>query len=110
MSFITFSQRDRHDPLEVYRLVNGQYQRRPGDQVWFPELQLALGREFGTFQKWTREWLYWYDRSGKRISLPEEELVVEQQQRIQAQQRAELAQQRAERLAQLLRDRGIDFD
>jgi Uma2 family endonuclease len=109
--------RDQHAPLEVYRLVKGRYQRRTGDQIWFPELRLALGREAGTFQKWTREWLYWYDRTGKRLLLPEEEneqtqqqLVEERQQRVQTQQQLVQAQQRAERLAQLLRDQGIDLD
>ncbi len=95
--------RDRHDSLEVYRLVNGQYQRRTGDRIWFPELQLAIGQESGTFQKWTREWLYWYDQSGKRVLLPEEEIEKTQQQLLET-------QQRAERLAQLLRDKGIDID
>jgi Uma2 family endonuclease len=95
--------RDRHNPLEVYHLVQGRYQRRLGYQIWFPELQLALGRDVGTFQNWTREWLYWYDQTGKRLLLPEEELAQTRQQLVQV-------QQRAERLAQLLRDRGIEVD
>jgi hypothetical protein len=95
--------RDRHNPLEVYHLVHGRYQRRLGYQIWFPELQLALGRDVGTFQNWTREWLYWYDQTGKRLLLPEEELEQTRQQLVQV-------QQRAERLAQLLRDQGIEVD
>jgi len=32
--------RDRHDPFEVYRLVNGSYVRFPGNPVWMPEVGL----------------------------------------------------------------------
>lgn len=81
-------------PLEVYRLVNGEYVLQPGDQVWLPEIGLAIGRERGTYRGRTREWLYWYDQSGQRYPTPEE--------------RAEQERQRAERLAEKLREMGID--
>jgi Uma2 family endonuclease len=96
-----FSKRDQHDPLEVYRLVDGEYVRQPGEPVWMPEIGLGIGREIGTFESWQREWLYWYDREGMRFPTPDE---VTQQER----QRAEQEQQRAERLAERLRAMGID--
>ncbi len=39
-----------------------------------PEVGLGIGREQGTYQGRTREWLYWYDKNGNRYSTQEEEL------------------------------------
>jgi Uma2 family endonuclease len=86
--------RRKRQPLEVYRLENGQYILQPGSRVWMPEIGLALGRERGTYLGRTREWLYWYDAQGSRLPTPEEF----------AQQQLE----RAEKLAQRLRDLGIN--
>ena len=61
-----------------------------------PEIGLALGRERGTYLGRTREWLYWYDEAGRKLPTPEE--LVEQE------------KQRAERLAQRLRELGINPD
>jgi Uma2 family endonuclease len=44
-----YSRRDRHDLLEVYRLVDGAYIRQPGEPVWMPEIGLGIGREQGTY-------------------------------------------------------------
>jgi Uma2 family endonuclease len=89
-----FNKRDKHDPLEVYRLVDGEYVRQPGEPVWMPEIGLGIGREIGIYENWHREWLYWYDQQGIRFPSPDE---VTQQER-----------QRAERLAERLRAMGID--
>lgn len=84
-----FHQRDKHEPFEVYRLVNGIYQRHAPsfspnqrdeegldfdsqEPIWLPEIGLGIGREMGTYENWEREWLYWYDREGKRLSAPDE--------------------------------------
>ena len=48
---------------------------------------LGLGRERGTYLGREREWLYWYDENGQRLSTPEE---------------------KAEKLANKLRELGID--
>ena len=53
--------RDKHDPFEVYRLVNSIYERQMGNPVWMPEIGLGIGCEVGTHEGCTREWLYWYD-------------------------------------------------
>jgi Uma2 family endonuclease len=81
--------RDQHHSFEVYRLVNGQYVLQSGEPVWIPEMGLGLGKEEGTYRAWTREWLYWYDQNGNRLSIP-----------------AEVAHRLAERLRQM----GIDPD
>jgi len=75
--------RDKHDPFEVYRLVEGEYVRQVGELVWLPEISLGIGRGRGTYEGWTREWLYWYDFEGNRLPSPDEraaqELVQERQ-------------------------------
>ncbi|MEH2322073.1 MAG: Uma2 family endonuclease [Nostoc sp.] len=83
-------------PLEVYRLVNGEYVLQPVNPVWLPEIGLAIGCERGTYQGITRDWLYWYDKQGVRYLTPEERAIA--------------AEQRADRLAQELRRLGIDPD
>ncbi|MGH8000805.1 MAG: Uma2 family endonuclease [Brasilonema sp.] len=66
--------RRKRQRLEVYRLVEGKYVLQSGDVIWMPEIGLGIGRERGTYQGLTREWLYWYDQNGKRYSTPEEQL------------------------------------
>jgi Uma2 family endonuclease len=69
-------QRRRKASLEVYRLVNGKYQLQRGNPVWLPEIGLGIGSDRGTYQGITREWLYWYNESGKRLLTPEERVKV----------------------------------
>lgn len=72
--------RDKHNPFEVYRLVNGVYLRQDGEPVWMPEIGLAIGRGHGIYDgSWAREWLYWYDDEGNRYPSPEELAVVERE-------------------------------
>ncbi|MBD2496305.1 Uma2 family endonuclease [Nostoc sp. FACHB-280] len=88
--------RRKREPLEVYRLENSEYILQPGSRVWMPEINLAFGRERGTYLGRTREWLYWYDETGQRLPTPEE--LVQQE------------KERAERLAKRLRELGINPD
>lgn len=88
--------RRRKPPLEVYRLVEGNYVLQRGNPVWLPEIGLGIGHERGTYQGITREWLYWYDEQGQRLLTPEERITQ--------------AEQRAQRLEQRLRSLGIDPD
>lgn len=88
--------RRKRQPFEVYRLVDGQYVLQTGEPYWMPEIGLGIGREQGTHQGWTREWLYWYDQEGNRLLTPEEV--------------AQRETQRAQRLANRLRNLGIDPD
>jgi Uma2 family endonuclease len=86
--------RKNRQPLEVYRLNNGEYELQLGDRVWIPEMGLAIGRDRGCYLGRTREWLYWYNQDGSRLPTPEE--------------LAEQERQRADRLAAKLREMGID--
>ncbi|GAB1539646.1 Uma2 family endonuclease [Scytonema sp. NUACC21] len=78
--------RRKRQRLEVYRLVEGQYVLQPGDKVWMPEIGLGIGREEGTYQGRTREWLFWYDESGNRYQTLEEINAEQQKQLEQTQQ------------------------
>ncbi|NWF60565.1 MAG: Uma2 family endonuclease [Fischerella sp.] len=93
--------RRKKPPLEVYRLVNGEYILQPGNPVWLSEIGLGIGRERGTYQGITREWLYWYDEKGQRLLTPEERIKEAEQRRLEAEQRAQM-------LAERLRALGID--
>ncbi|MBT9317888.1 Uma2 family endonuclease [Leptothoe spongobia] len=95
--------RRKRQPLEIYQLNNGIYQQLEGNPLWLPDIGLGLGRERGTYLGREREWLYWYDEAGNRLITPEEKAL-------QAQARAEQEQARAERLANKLRELGIDPD
>jgi len=93
--------RRKRQRLEVYRLVEGKYVLQPGDIAWMPEIGLGTGREQGTYQGLTREWLYWYDQNGNRYHTPQE-VTVEQQQQL------EQTQQQLQELLHRLQQRGID--
>ena len=88
-------QRDRREPLEVYLLVEGEYQRQIGEPFWMREIGLGIGRGIGTHGGLQREWLYWFNEQSDRYSSPEDAARVERQQR-------ELAQQQAAELKSLL--------
>jgi len=105
-----YHKRDKHAPLEIYRLVNGQYIHCVGQPFFMPEMGLAIGHESGTYRKWQRDWLYWYKRDRTRLLTAEEHAKAETQRAEAETQRANVAEQRAERLAQLLREQGIDPD
>ena len=83
---------DRHkDILRAYRLVQGQYQaiEIKNERIWMPELKVELGLWQGDYQGITRKWLRWVDEHENWIPTPEEKVT---------------------RLAQRLREMGIDPD
>jgi Uma2 family endonuclease len=102
--------RDRHEPFEMYRLVDGKYQRRIGEPFWMPEVGLGIGRAWGNHDRIEREWLYWYDERGNRYLSPEEQTLEAQQQALEAQQRALETQNRNQQLEEILRSLGVDPD
>ena len=123
--------RKRKPRLEVYQLEEGEYKLLTGEPVWLSEMNLGIGREEGTYQGITREWLYWYDENRKRYLTPEEQIAVtqeqlqgteqraflaeeqlqqEKQRAEQEKQRAEQEKQRADRLAAKLRELDIELD
>jgi len=95
--------RDKHEPFEVYRLVDRNYLLQSGEPFWLPEIGLGIGRNFGSFVGWEREWLYWFDRSGSRISTSEELAK-------QAKQSQQSAQKEIDRLTAKLIELGIEPD
>ena len=90
-------QRDRHQPFEVYKLVDGQYSLQIGEPYWMPEAGLAIGRAQSLLGGMEREVLSWFDAQGNRYPSAEEQaqqaLIQVQQTRIQIQQAEAQAQQ-----------------
>jgi Uma2 family endonuclease len=117
-------QRDRHQPFEVYKLIDGHYQLQLGEPYWMPEIGLAIGRSQGKVGGIDREVLSWFNPQGQRYLSAEEQAQQAQQQAQQAsaasqqaqqqaqqaQQQAQQAQQQAQRLANRLREMGVDPD
>jgi Uma2 family endonuclease len=95
-----FWRRDRHQPFEVYKLVNGQYQLQLGEPYWMPEIGLGIGRYTKVTSNITQELLTWFDSSGQRHLDAEEQerqrTELERQRAEQERQRAELERQRTE--------------
>jgi Uma2 family endonuclease len=81
--------RDKHQPLEVYKLVNGVYQLQDGEPLWMPEIGLGIGRFYQTTGSISREILTWYDASGIRY-LPPEEIVNQERQHAEQERQARL--------------------
>lgn len=98
-----FWQRDRHQPFEVYKLVNGAYQLQIGEPYCMLEVGLGIGRYMMTVGGVQQEGLAWFDPQGNRCLTGDERSQQEQQ-------RAEQAQQRLQRLADRLRELGEDPD
>lgn len=96
--------RDRHQPFEIYRLVDGEYRLQIGEPYWMPEIDLGIGR--GTYQDGDTELqvLYWYDRQGNRYLTGEERAEQSQQQLEQSKQQLEEAQRLLERYRQQFGD------
>jgi Uma2 family endonuclease len=75
-----FWQRDRHQPLEIYRLVGGVYQLQIGEPFWMPEVGLEIGRTVTFSGGLEREVLSWFNQQGVRYLTPEEQLNLYRQQ------------------------------
>jgi len=106
-----YNRRDRHEPFEVYKLVEGIYELQEGEPYWIEEVGLGIGRVVGKVGEIDRERLGWYDRQGNPYPLPpqslkrkDEELAQERQQNQrkdqQLQQKDEQLQQKDEQLQQ----------
>jgi len=93
--------RDQHQPMEVYKLIDGNYQLQIGEPYWMPEVGLGIGRYQGVIGGISQELLSWYDKSGNRYLTSDEQAQLERT-------RAEQERTRAEHLAQYLRSLGID--
>jgi Uma2 family endonuclease len=91
-----FWRRDQHQPFEVYKLVDGNYQLQIGEPFWMPEVGLGIGRYQGVVAGIPQELLSWYNERGDRYLTAEEQVQQERS--------------RAEQLATYLRSLGIDPD
>jgi Uma2 family endonuclease len=61
-----FHQRDRHLPLEIYKLINGKYELQSGEPLWMPEIGLGIGRCVLPTDRLQREVLSWFNGEGDR--------------------------------------------
>ncbi|NJM60541.1 MAG: Uma2 family endonuclease [Oscillatoriales cyanobacterium RU_3_3] len=98
-----FWRRDRHQPFEVYKLIDRQYLQQIGEPYWMAEVGLGIGRSLQLIGGIEQESLVWYDESGNVYPLPD---TAVQQMR----EELRVERQRAERLAEYLRSQGIDPD
>jgi Uma2 family endonuclease len=90
------SQRRRKARLEVHKLIDGKYELQPSHPVWMPEIGLGVGYDRGNYGGVVREWLYWYDENRRRYPTPNERIQQESE--------------RADKLAQKLRELGVNPD
>jgi len=112
-----YSRRDGHEPFEVYKLVDGAYERQEGEPCWMEEVGLGIGRVRGRVEGINQEWLGWYDRQGNPYPLPlqileqkNEQLAQERQQLEQKDQQLEQERQQNQQMREKLRSLGIDPD
>jgi Uma2 family endonuclease len=75
-----FWKRDQHQPLEVYKLVNGFYQLQIGEPFWMQEVGLGIGRGMNSDAGLESEVLYWYNQQSSRYQTAEELLTQYRQQ------------------------------
>jgi Uma2 family endonuclease len=91
--------------LEVYKLDNlGNYELQTPDEnnrYWIAQMNLFLGVWQGNRENRNGYWLRWWDENGQLLLWGSEAATIERQ-------RANEQSQRAERLAQQLRDAGIE--
>ncbi|NEP47034.1 MAG: hypothetical protein F6K35_50770, partial [Okeania sp. SIO2H7] len=110
-------QRDRHQPFEMYKLIDGQYQLQIGEPFWMPEVDLGIGRYRRVFDAVEHEFLYWYDAQQERYLATDEQAEIAKQEAQSAKQEAQSAKQEAQSakhrtqlLEEKLRELGVDPD
>ncbi len=101
------------DSLRVFRLQVRSYERM-SEPIWFPEIGLGLHLQDGWYEDMDGTWLRWVDGEGAAIPTGKERAEAEhgaadaERQRAEAErQRAEAERQRADRLAEQLRQLGV---
>lgn len=99
--------------LELYQLVGVRYQQMtPNERGHYPILpmEVELGVWEGTYQNQTQRWLRWWDAEGNLLLTGSERAMLAEQRAELAEQRAETAEEKAARLAERLREMGINPD
>jgi Uma2 family endonuclease len=104
--------------VKPYKLVGGHYEAvdiSSNGRMLMPELGLSLGLWQGKFRDIDKLWLRWFTLEGELILSPEEETAEAKQEAVEAKQEAVEAKQeaveakiRAEKLAEKLRELGIN--
>jgi Uma2 family endonuclease len=99
--------------VEVYHLVDGRYERLSTNErghYAIAPLGVELGIWQGRYEEMELPWLRWWDNQGNLLLTGEERAERERQQKEEAQQQAKQERQRADRLAERLRQIGINPD
>ena len=99
--------------LEIYRLVAGKYEQQFPDtnnRYWLEEIELFLGVWLGSKAELTTYWLRWWDKSGNLLLWGSELVTQEKQRSEQAELALEQEQIYSQRLAEKLRELGVDFE
>jgi Uma2 family endonuclease len=99
--------------VEVYHLIEGRYHLLAPNQRGhypIPSLEVELGIWQGRYKNMELPWLRWWDSQGNLLLTGEERAEEATSLLDQARQRADQAHQRAERLAEQLRQLGLDPD
>ncbi len=67
--------RHNREPFEIYKLINGSYEKQLGEPYFMPEIDLGVGRASKIVRGIEREVLCWYDSLGNNYKNVEEQLV-----------------------------------
>jgi hypothetical protein len=95
--YVIYNPKRRRKPrLEIYRLVDGEYELQTANPLWMPEIGLGIGCERANYSGLSREWLFWYDDAGQRYPTPGEQIERERQRADSETQRADSETQRAD--------------
>ena len=68
-------QRHNKEPFEIYKLINGSYEKQLSEPYFMPEIGLGIGRESKVVRGIEREVLCWYDSLGNTYKNAEEQLL-----------------------------------
>ncbi|MBW4602359.1 MAG: Uma2 family endonuclease [Calothrix sp. FI2-JRJ7] len=91
-----YSKRDKHQPFEVYKLLDKSYKLQSGEPYWMPEVGLGVGRHQMTVNGISEEFLFWYDEQGERYLTGDETTIIERQRADREKQRADREERRAD--------------
>ena len=95
-----FHQRDKHEPLEIYRLERGTYELQLEEPYWMEEIGLGLGRANCIYHQWQYQWLRWYNKKGIQLKTSDEQEEQTQQQKKRALQKVKQEQLEKEQFRQ----------
>jgi Uma2 family endonuclease len=93
--------------LRVYRLEGLEFHGM-SEPIWFPDVGLGLSIWQGRYEDYDSAWLRWVDAEGTPVPTGYERAEAERQHAETERQRAETERQRADRLAEQLRQLGVE--